>query len=149
MGSRVVDIYRSYIDCSSNVKESGVKTASRKQEDRYAKDYGGRRAPGSGNGVWVKNDVRTETESWELKTTSKMQYTLKHADLEKAEKHALIDGRAFRFGLEMCDRDWVLMSKEDHDEREARIRELETSLEVAQEELAEALRHEKRPWEYE
>lgn len=102
-----------------------MKTASRKQEERYAKDYGGRRAPGSGNGVWVKNDVRTETESWELKTTSKRQYILKHDELIKAEKHALVDGRAMRFGLEMCERDWVLMSKEDYDEREAKIAELE------------------------
>ncbi|MEV4575990.1 hypothetical protein AB0K16_22360 [Nonomuraea jabiensis] len=79
--------------------------------------------------------MRTATESWELKTTSKSQYTLKHDDLVKAEKHALIDGRDMRFGLEMCGRDWVLMSKEDHDVREARIAELEERISDLEDEL--------------
>lgn len=102
-----------------------MKSASRKQEERYAKDYGGRRAPGSGNGTWVKNDVRTDDVSWELKTTSKSQYILKHDDLIKAEKHALIDGREMRFGIEMCGRDWVVMSKEDYDVLTSRLMNLD------------------------
>ncbi|GAA2321979.1 hypothetical protein GCM10010149_88870 [Nonomuraea roseoviolacea subsp. roseoviolacea] len=91
-----------------------MKTASRKQEEKHAARYGGRRTPGSGNGL-IKNDVRTVDESWELKTTSAKQYILKSTDLVLAEKYALQDGRDMRFKIDMCGRSWVVMSEEDYE----------------------------------
>lgn len=87
--------------------------ASRKQERRVAAHYGGRRTPGSGNGWALKNDVRTATHSFELKTTGKGQYTLKAKELEEGERHALLDGRDFVFGVEMNGRNWIVLSEED------------------------------------
>lgn len=86
---------------------------SRKQEARLASHFGGRRTPGSGNQWDRKNDVRTETRSFELKTTSKKQYTLKAEELETGERNALLDGRDFVFGIEMNGRTWYVLSEED------------------------------------
>jgi len=92
-----------------------LKTPSRKQEERHAARYGGRRTPGSGNGV-IKNDVRTATDSWELKITDAKQYALKCEDLLKAEKYALLDGLNMRFKVEFrkFGRSFVVMSEEDY-----------------------------------
>jgi hypothetical protein len=90
-------------------------TKSQKQEKRGAAKYGGRVTPGSGNTPWAKNDMRTPTESWEYKVTDKKTFTLKSADLIKAEEYALLDGREMRFGIQMDQRNWVLMSEEDYD----------------------------------
>ncbi len=87
--------------------------ASRKQENRVANTFGGKRTPGSGNQWHTKNDVRTTTHSFELKTTTKSQYTLKAKELEEGEKNAILDGRDFVFGVEMCGREWVVLSMED------------------------------------
>jgi hypothetical protein len=89
--------------------------ASRKQESRVAAHYGGRRTPGSGNQWARKNDVRTETHSFELKTTGKGQYTLKAKELEEGERNALLDGRDFVFGIEMNGRNWIVLAEEDFD----------------------------------
>lgn len=71
---------------------------SRQQEGRIAKDMGGRVTPGSGNGWATKNDVKTDTLSVEIKYTDAKSYSLKHADLQKAERQALLDGgREFAF----------------------------------------------------
>jgi hypothetical protein len=91
-----------------------TKKASLAQERRAAKLYGGSVNSGSGNGPWRKNDVRTEDESWELKTTSKKQYPLKHDELVQAEKYAMLDGREMRFGIEMCGRNWIVLSEDDY-----------------------------------
>lgn len=87
--------------------------ASRAQEKRLAASFGGRRTPGSGNQWHTKNDVRTPTMSFEAKTTTKGQYTLKARELEEGEKHALVDGRDFVFVIEMNGREWVVLSMED------------------------------------
>lgn len=94
---------------------SAVHKASRKQEEAAATRYGGRRTPGSGNQWDRKNDVRTPTISFELKTTTAKQYTLKASELEEGEKHALRDGRDFVFGIEMQGRTWMVISQEDFD----------------------------------
>lgn len=71
---------------------------SRKQEASVAKGLGGRTTPRSGAGWAVKNDVRTNDLSVEVKYTDKKSYSLKHADLKKAERNALADsGREFAF----------------------------------------------------
>lgn len=59
---------------------------------------GGRVTPGSGNGWITKNDVKTDDLSVEFKYTDKKSYSLKHVDLKKAERNALMDsGREFAF----------------------------------------------------
>jgi hypothetical protein len=86
---------------------------SQRQERDWAEDIGGRTTPGSGNTWLRKNDVRSHRWSVELKTTAAKQYTLKAADLQEAERHALMDGREFAFGIEMAGRTWVVMEKND------------------------------------
>ena len=123
----------------SHAKESAVSTKkdSVKQEKRGAKKYGGRTTPGSGNTPWAKNDMRTETESWEYKVTSAKSYALKDSELCDAESNALLDGRDFRFGLQMCGRHWVLMSEEDYDVRNDEVQSLKDQISVLEQELLE------------
>lgn len=85
--------------------------ASQRQEDRIAARVGGRRTPGSGNGI-RKNDVRTDDLSLEMKYTGKKQYTLKSDDLVQGHKHALVDGREFVFGIELEGNNWVVLSED-------------------------------------
>lgn len=93
---------------------------SQQQERDWAEDMGGRTTPGSGNTWSRKNDVRSDRWSLELKTTSKRQFSLKSEDLRKAERHALLDGREFAFGIEMDGGTWVVMNVHDwHRMREA------------------------------
>lgn len=73
---------------------------SRRQEQRIADENGGQRTPQSGAGWRVKNDVRTGTESWELKTTTYAQFTLKEEDIFAAWTHAVQDRRRMVFGIE-------------------------------------------------
>ncbi len=71
---------------------------SRKQEQAAATRLGGNVTPGSGNGWATKNDVKTDDLSIEMKYTDKKSYSLKHDDLIKAERQALMDGgREFAF----------------------------------------------------
>lgn len=71
---------------------------SRQQESRGAQRLGGRVTSGSGNGWVTKNDVKTDDLSVEFKYTDKKSYSLKHSDLQKAERNALMDsGREFAF----------------------------------------------------
>lgn len=69
------------------------------QERRIAARTGGRRTPGSGNGP-IKNDVRTDTESWECKWTSGQAFSLKDHDLRTARYNAVRDGRRMVFAIE-------------------------------------------------
>ena len=84
---------------------------------------GGRTTPRSGAGWATKNDVKTDDLSIEVKYTDKKSYSLKRADLEKAEKHALTDSlREFAFivgfgslvgqGAMRIDREYVVISRE-------------------------------------
>lgn len=98
------------------------RSRSRRQEERVAANFGGRVTPGSGNGWAVKNDVKTQDLSFEVKYTDKKSYSVKKADLDKAERQALLDGgREFAFligfgelkGANMIiDREYVLVSRE-------------------------------------
>jgi hypothetical protein len=93
---------------------------SQDQEKRWALDLGGQTTPGSGNTWSRKNDVRSGRWSIELKTTSKQQFILKHTEISEAERHAVLDGREFAFGIDMAGRSWVLMEASDwHRMREA------------------------------
>jgi hypothetical protein len=69
----------------------------------------------SGAGWTWKNDVRTPTESWELKTTTRMQFALKAAELAKAWAHAVIDCRRMVFGIEFGNgKRYVVLEHDDY-----------------------------------
>jgi hypothetical protein len=80
---------------------------------RAAKDYGGTRNSGSGNGPWRKNDVRTPCYSIECKVTDKRSFTLKLPELRLAEKYALLDMRIMLWEIRMAGREYVVMTKAD------------------------------------
>jgi hypothetical protein len=98
---------------------------SREQEEAGAKRLGGRRVAGSGSGWVTKNDVKTDRLSVEYKYTDKKSYSLKFADLLKAEKNALLDsGRDFLFVVGFgqvrgasirIEREYVVMSREHYE----------------------------------
>lgn len=83
--------------------------ASQKQEREVAADNDGRVNPGSGNGPWHKNDVRSEAYSYECKTTSKRSFSLKRDELDKAEKYALADGKDMVFVVDIDGRRYHLV----------------------------------------
>lgn len=87
----------------------------RQQEKDTAARYAGRVTPGSGNGWVAKNDIRTETESIECKTTAAASYTLKYMDLWKAYKTALMDGRRMVFEIQFEKRGrFVILAEDDY-----------------------------------
>lgn len=73
---------------------------ARKQEIVTAERHGGRGTPASGSGELVKNDVRNDEWSIEVKTTTHKTYSLALSVWEQAEKHALVDGR--RAAMVIC-----------------------------------------------
>jgi hypothetical protein len=86
---------------------------SRRQEEAGAAQFGGRRVPGSGSGWVTKNDVKTDDLSIEYKYTDKKSFSLVAADLEKAERQALIDGgREFAFIVELNGREYTVISND-------------------------------------
>ena len=93
---------------------TGSLKKSQKQEARLAKAYGGKVTPGSGNGWVHKNDVKTPTLSIEAKYTDAKSYSLKLADLLKAEKIALIDGRDTIFTISFSGEEFVVLREADY-----------------------------------
>jgi hypothetical protein len=90
------------------------KKRSQKQEAHLAKVYGGSVTPGSGNGWVHKNDVKTPTLSIEAKYTDAKSFSLKLADLIKAEKIALIDGRDTVFTISFSGDEFAILREEDY-----------------------------------
>jgi hypothetical protein len=92
---------------------------ARKQEDVTAQKHMGRGTPASGSGDTVKNDVRNDTWSFEVKTTTKSSYSLALGTFETAEKNALRDGRraamviAFDNGIGRRPRRFVVLDEDD------------------------------------
>lgn len=66
---------------------------AQRQEQLTAQLHGGRVTPASGSGSTVKNDVRNDDWSIEVKSTSAKSYSLSKDVLAAAEKNALSDGR--------------------------------------------------------
>lgn len=86
--------------------------ASRAQEKQGAAAIGGTVNSGSGNGVWRKNDIRNDNWSMELKYTDAGSYRLHVAELENAERHALMDnGRSMAFGVSFSGRQYFVISE--------------------------------------
>lgn len=86
---------------------------SRAQEDRTARQLGGTRNSGSGNGPWRKGDVRTSRFLIECKTTTKKSYSLRAADLRDAQRQALFENRTMVFDVEMQGASVMIMDRED------------------------------------
>lgn len=89
---------------------------SQRQERGLAKELGGSVNAGSGNGWVRKGDVRSDKELWELKITSAKSYSLKHAELDKLNNQALMDGRIPIFLIEFMQQgdSFVVLSKDDY-----------------------------------
>lgn len=85
---------------------------SQKQERAVAKRYSGSVNAGSGNGWVRKSDVRSNHVLFEMKYTDAKSFSLKAADLEKAEKYALIDGREMVFGVSFSGIEYMLVPEE-------------------------------------
>lgn len=92
---------------------------ARKQEEITAINHGGRGTPASGSGDKVKNDVRNDTWSFEVKFTTQKSYRLSWEELRKAEQHALADGRRMAFvvsydqGVGKSPRRFVVLDEND------------------------------------
>ena len=97
---------------------------SQKQEALLAKRYGGKVTPGSGNGWVHKNDVKTPSLSIEAKYTDAKSYSLKLADLLKAEKIALIDDRDSIFTVSFSGEEFVVLREADYREQHRELEEL-------------------------
>lgn len=94
---------------------------SRRQEKRVALTFDGDVNPGSGNGLYRKNDVWTSTESIELKSTKAKSYSLKLAELGSAWIHAVADNRRMLFGIEFAGQPrgivptrYIVMTEDDY-----------------------------------
>jgi hypothetical protein len=90
--------------------------ASRLQERKAARDYGGRTTPGSGNQWFKKGDVSTLNQLIECKTTTKDSYTLKYADLRKIWQEAILEDKCplFEIYFSSYDRAYVVLDKQDY-----------------------------------
>ena len=87
---------------------------SQKQEKRLAERYGGSTNSGSGNGWIRKGDVRTPEVLIEAKYTDAKQFTLKHVDLQLAERQALVDGRDAVFIISFGGTEWAVIREEEY-----------------------------------
>lgn len=89
------------------------KAAWRRQEERTARDFGGRVQPGSGNSWSRKGDVRTPFLLIENKFTGSKSLTLKSLALEKICDEALAEGRVPALVIELGGREYVLFTRDD------------------------------------
>ena len=69
-----------------------VKKKSKKQEEKIAKDIGGRTTPGSGALWFSKADVRNDKYLIEAKFTDSNKYQLKYTTWDKIKREAINDG---------------------------------------------------------
>ncbi|HET7110157.1 MAG TPA: hypothetical protein VFI41_04755 [Gemmatimonadales bacterium] len=89
------------------------KSGWRRQEERTARLYGGRRQPGSGAHWSRKGDVVTPELLIENKWRGNNQITLKGVDLAKNCDEATAEGKIPAFAIELADRRYVLFTEED------------------------------------
>jgi hypothetical protein len=85
------------------------------QEKRGAERFGGYVNPGSGNGWLHKSDVRTPDFLIEYKRTDKQSFILKQKELNTAETQALLENRLMLFGIQLGNRNYILLTEEDFD----------------------------------
>lgn len=102
---------------------------ARVQENVTASNMLGRVTPASGSGD-VKNDVRNDEWSIEVKTTTRLSYPMALSTLETAETHALSDARrpalfvAFVRGIGRTAKRYVVTTEDDFIERETELMQL-------------------------
>ncbi len=100
-------------------KKNPYKTASRRFENKKARDTDGRRVPLSGAGS-IKGDVQTRVSVTECKISHRADargeklYTIRKADLEKIEAEAKMEGLpyhrlSFRFAGQGERRSWSIL----------------------------------------
>lgn len=107
--------------------DRAILKASRKQEERTAKEYRGSRNAGSGSGWIRKNDVRSEEFLIENKlTTNGKSYTVKFVDLRDLEKRAILDNRTPVLQFDLGGKSYVILTNDDFLER--CVREEQTGL---------------------
>lgn len=104
-------------------KSEGQK-ASRKHEDRLAKELGGQRVIASGAFWNRKGDVRTDDVLLEHKWTGKKSFTLKSEVLEKIVNEAILDSRTPVLGISLNDNNYIVLTEDDYLEMKWRIAEL-------------------------
>jgi hypothetical protein len=100
---------------------------SQKQEKTTANRYGGSVNAGSGNGWVRKSDVRTADVLFEMKYTDAKSYSLKAADLKKAEDYALVDGREMAFGISFSGVEYMVLPEEYYHRLHAALHTEESS----------------------
>ena len=93
-----------------------VKKKSKKQEEKIAKDIGGRTTPASG-ALWAfKGDVRNDKYLIEAKFTDSNKYQLKHKTWFKIKREAINDGlRIPVMQIEIQGSQYALLRVEDLD----------------------------------
>ena len=69
-----------------------IKKRSKKQEEKIAKDIGGRTTPASGALWFAKADVRNDKYLIEAKFTDNNRYPLKYTTWDKIRREAINDG---------------------------------------------------------
>jgi hypothetical protein len=85
------------------------KTASDKQEERIAKDLGGKRQPASG-AIWgYRRDVKTPSILVEAKTTKNLKFSLSIADLEFLRVQAYGQGKIPAYVIELAEKGEVVI----------------------------------------
>lgn len=82
-------------------------------EERTARDFGGRRQPGSGNKWNKKGDVSTPILLIENKYRGNNSLTLKALDLTKICDEATAEGRVPALVIELAGSEYVLFTKDD------------------------------------
>ena len=94
-------------------KVAPTRKNSQKQENRLAKEFGGRTTANSG-ATFSENDVKTPDFDIEAKTTKSSQFILKVADLKKMQRKCSIDKIAL-FIIEFSEQgeEMVLLNKAD------------------------------------
>lgn len=90
-----------------------MENRSRKQEERIAQEFGGRRVPGSGAFWHRKGDVAAGDYLLELKRTDAASFRITRLVWEKIRKEALLSGRMPAMVLEIQDTELVVLGKED------------------------------------
>ena len=93
-----------------------VKKKSKKQEEKIAKDIGGRTTPASG-ALWAfKGDVRNDKYLIEAKFTDSNKYQLKYTTWDKIKREAINDGlRISVMQIDIQGSQYALLRVEDLD----------------------------------
>ena len=88
---------------------------SQKQESRLAKQLGGTRNSGSGNGWIRKSDIRSDDLLVEAKITSGKSFSIKDDELIKNISYAIVDGRMPIFLVEFktTGNSYVILTEDD------------------------------------